>query len=320
MSQVQTPNTNPILDPVWATAEAKRAFKAQLEVARDVCDYGSKLLMRVFSTGEQGVGGVVVLGLFRQFLAMLDTAVLGLENGAVYGTEPSLRAALEASWSLEWLLRCGGDHERRCFYVATVRDRRSWNRAVIKGTREHAALRKSGRHAAAVLKSAQKYVSAAREDLKEIRKLLQRTKYRKINAQFAKREKHYRPGRTVPWYELTRAKSPRMMARQLDREDEHAAMYRSYSATTHGAKLKPHMTVSNGLVTVEPIRLPNNEWGSTFVFAMGLAFKTYQVLIRSTRPDEEERFNNIYKERWQQAFINVPRVTVSVSSGPYGAN
>lgn len=320
MVRIEIPNTNPVLDPGWAVAQTKRAFTAQLEVARGMCDYGSDLLRRVFETSEKNFGDLIALVLFRQFLAMFDTVVIGLENGAAYGAEPSLRAALEASWSLEWLLTKGSDHDRRCFYVADIRNRRLWNRAFIKGTREYAAFRQSGSNAAQILEASGHLVSGARADLKRMSRFLQRPSYRAINAEFAKREKKYRAARTVPWYQVSKARSPRMMAKQLGREDEYWALYQNYSGTTHGAKVRPHVGISGDRVTVEPIRLPDNQWGSTFTFAIALALKTYRVFVRSSRPDEEERFDLTYIERWRNAFLNVPSVTVDVATGPYGAD
>ncbi len=170
----QAPNVNRILDPSWAKAETERIFGQQLEAARDVCDWGSNLYMRIFDNHEpKDVGSLVILMLFRQVLAMLDATVIHLENGAVYAGQAPLRSMLEASWSLEWLLEKGTDFDRRCWYVAFMRAQRAWHRTMIKGTREYWAFRKTGQRAAGV----QDEMTPAddkqnRADLREINRIL----------------------------------------------------------------------------------------------------------------------------------------------------
>ncbi len=106
------------------------------------------------------------------------------------------------------------------------------------------------------------------------------------------------------------------MARDLGREDEYLGLYRPLSGTAHGSKAQEHISVfAGGLVRVEPIRSPV-KFRPVFGLALGVAFRTYHVMVLECRPGEIDNYNRTYKERWRSPYFNVPEVTVVEEESP----
>lgn len=101
-------------------ADVKEHLSPWLDLLRDLSNYGSNLIPRCFSSSARELKDAVVLGtLLRQIVTMLDGVEVLLSNGAPYTAQLQLRALLEASIYIEWILESDGDKKVPIIMFAT---------------------------------------------------------------------------------------------------------------------------------------------------------------------------------------------------------
>lgn len=307
---IEVPNTDPVLDPAYAKAEARRHFEEQLVVARSMTDYGSQLLKRLFVTSSRGaVPDLISIGLLlRQGLTALDGAVLCMEHGAIDSGHAHARSLLEADLYLEWVLTNGKERWGRQLYVANLRQEREWNRRVIPGTVEQLQLehawRTSWQHGPTTSPDT---VRTANDRVKEIDELLDTDPYREINGWFdtARGKRPYEPD----WYKPgpNAPKSIADIADKLSRRAEYLVLYKVFSYHSHGTRTSTAFSVkSEGLVTIEPVRALV-DFPFLFSIVTGLALRLYQRLLVHYRPSELESFSRTYVSQWRDR-LDAPTV------------
>ena len=70
---MQETEFRPLMDRENVVADCKRAYGAQLEMLRDLVNYGTNLIPRCFTTSDKELKDAVIIGvLLRQVVAMLD--------------------------------------------------------------------------------------------------------------------------------------------------------------------------------------------------------------------------------------------------------
>jgi hypothetical protein len=127
-----------VLDPAYGREIVDRHLRPHVEAAREVVAYGADLLLRCFFSMDRTIGNVMVIGvLFRQAVAALDAFVLCLENGAVDAAEVHSRGALEASLSIDWVLKQGKEEWGRRSWIYSLRQNLQWVRKLIPGRPEY---------------------------------------------------------------------------------------------------------------------------------------------------------------------------------------
>lgn len=311
MSVIQPAQTNLVLDPAFAKAETERAFGPQIKIAREIVGESVALFQRAFSSSKRDLSDLVVIGvLYRQVVAMFDSAVLNLENGACYAALVPIRAMWEAGLSIEWMLKRGKDQYARQFYVAFVRSQRSWASNLIPGSPEHAALQEARRLSGkqpATDPPAEK-VASARETVSGADEILASDKNRDINAKFE--NLNLKAGRDAAWTKPDPG-SIYGLAKELGHLDEYQELYRFLSYPTHGGLMNTHLEFKGVDVNIEHIRSPED---FTIAFNLGVTFglRSYLQIQDEYRRGEAADFGKRYIERWQQAFRNVPGITIPI--------
>ena len=321
MVDIQPVQQNLILDAAYGKAVVDRYLRTQIDVASDVREYGSLLVVRAFESSPKGLREIVAIPvLLRHVLAMFDATLLCLENGAVYASDVPLRAMLEGNLALAWLTKVGTELELRVFYVATLRAERSWVKQLIPGTPEFAAAHRLDAGSRGTLSHATpKMIEEARDRMREITAFLARRSWRDTNSRFCftsrGKKRKLRPGRDLPWYKVGRPGSYRTMAKDLGREDEAHNLYRSLSYTTHALRIKAQAALDGNVVRFEPIRGVEG-FKQAFTMALNLAFGTYRRILEDYRPDEVERFSQVYVDRWRAAFMSIPDIHIETEDAP----
>ena len=313
----ETPNTDPILDPRYGAAEAKRHFSTQLAVARDMADYGAQLLKRVFATcGRDKIEDLVVIAaLFRQALVSFDACVLCLENGAVDASNVHARGLLETDLYLEWILTQGKERWGRQLYVANLRQERDWDRRVIPGTAENAIFASAWRDTIGKPFVVDPVIEAgARKQEAAINAILEKPAYHAINTSFDKARgtrpyepEWYKPGPDAP-------RSIAHIADMLGRKAHYATLYSVFSGHVHGTRTKNGFCVDeDGMVVIEPVRSVA-DISSTFSPTVAIWRGLCRRIIHHYRPDEAQAFALKYENDWKSrlSFPEIKEATVPV--------
>ena len=308
MSLIQPAQTNLLLDPTYAKAETERIFQPQLTMAREFVEESSRLLLRAFAASKRDMTDLILIGvLYRQVVAMFDSAVLNLENGACYASLVPIRGMWEAGIALEWMLLRGKEHYARQYFVAFLRAQRSWASNLILGTPERAvsdgARLKSGKEP---FNPAPERIASAREAVESVNYLLAQDIYRDIEAEFEKKKKG--PDRDVEWHHPDPG-SIYKVAEGLGRLDEYKQIYRYLSYPTHGGLLNTHLEMQEGGAVIEHVRSADT-FPRAFEFAICFALRSYLHILDEYRPAEHADFAKRYLERWRQQFHNIPEVVI----------
>jgi hypothetical protein len=286
---IEFPNTDPILDPAYAKAEARRHFANQITVARAITDYGAQLLKRLFITvGRGALPDLIAIGLLlRQGIAALDGAVLCMEHGAIGVGHIHARSLFEADLYLQWVLTHDTERWGRQLYVANLRQEREWARRLVPGTIEQHELTQAWQVAWQRTPSeSPDIVNTARERIEEVDELLTSDPYQEINGWFdvARNKRPYDPDWFKPGPNAPTSISN--MASRLDRQAEYLVLYKVFSYHVHGTRTSTAFSVkSDGLVTIQPVRALV-EFPFLFSIVTGLALRLYSRLLTRYRPDE----------------------------------
>jgi hypothetical protein len=312
-----TPLTT-ILDRDEPVQNVRDHFGAQLEVMRDVVNYGSNLIPRCFESSSKGVGDVVVIvALLKQVVTMLDGVELHVS--AVLASHVSLRALYETHLYVSWMLRSDTDTRARHYYVWNLRQRRKWDNRVIPGTTEHADFQHALQHLPIFQsaspndqQSVQRFQHKATEDVAQIDQLLNSPSYKAINDGF---DNYWNHSYDPPWHAPCGVQSIRQLAEELDLLHEYEVLYSSLSSVTHSSCFKQHVAVQADSIVFEPIRyLESIDFVLNLAFS--ISFRVYREVLQFYRPGEVENFNRKYIEEWREAFTTIRRVSYDATIPP----
>lgn len=302
-------NTDPLLDPVYATAQARALFPEQLMAAVDLIDYGKLLIKRLMHVAVKEVDDVVIVcGLLRQVVLSLDAWHALVSVGAVQAGRPHIRGAFESSLYVEWILVSGKQRWARQLYVGSLRRLRVACRRLIPGTSEQLdfSIAWMAKWGTTYAPASDAITNAIAQDT-DLTTLLASARFAAIDADFRTASKRREPH----WYAVGAGAVPSIsaMAAALNRKAEYIGIYGPLSVATHGSDPVLHINVEkDGGVSVEPIRNPV-KLGADFTLLVGMVLTTYRRLLQEYRPDEAAGFNTHYIDKWRPAFLSPPQVT-----------
>jgi hypothetical protein len=311
---IEVPNTDPVLDPPYASHLARTHFRTQLEVGREIADYWSQLLKRAIAEASKGEVQdlVLVAGYIRNGLVAFDGCLVCLDAGAVAGAHISLRALWEAELNTKWILHAGKERWGKQAYVADLRRERDWYRRVIPGTDENARYVGAWKdtfdtspptHAA--------LLAEAPGRVQEIDGLLVSSSYKKINSWFdaMRGPKPYEPD----WYKPgpDAPTSIGDIATKLDRSAEYMLLYNLLSHYAHSSRPSAGFTVKEGgRVGIEPVRA-FKDFSFAFRMATSLAMRFLHIATDEYRSGEKASLAAQYASRWRSR-LPVPEVVENV--------
>lgn len=301
-----------LLDRTKATSDASRAFKKQLQLLRDIVNYGTNLIPRSFSSSAKELKDLVVIPiLLRQVVAMLDAIEVLLSAGIVYSAGLQARALFEASAYVEWILQSDAAKKATFYYVHDVRKQRLWALRLqpqspeAEQFAEIAPDLQSLRDADAI--------AAARQSLMEIDENLSQPRFADANAAFdTLKQKNF----DVAWYAPLGVRTFRALVGVLGRTDEYEVFYAWWSGAMHSSGYRQHVRIEEGKVTFNPLRILS-DFEVLFRFSAAVTLRTYRKILETYRSGELQTFNRKYLEKWRGAFMNVPKIKYEVvQTGP----
>lgn len=290
-----------ILNRERGEASAREHYARQLELLRDLANYGSNLLVRAWNTGAQQLQDIVVCGvLLKQVVAMIDAVEVLLTAGCSHAAFLPARAAFEASLYADWIFLGNGERKAMCYVVRNYRDERLWASRVISGTVEEEAFsRIANTLGVDVHANRPTLAQEAVAHLAEVNRILSQPQLEALDAEFT-RKKGKR--KTDPeWFMLEGVKSIREIADAVGRIAEYEFFYSMGSRVTHTGSYKDHICFSNSAVRLKPIRHVFNT-GMLLDFAVSSCLGTYLAVIRNYRPAELKAFSKKYSEDWREPF------------------
>jgi hypothetical protein len=294
-----------IIDRDEAVKQITNALSPQLEMLRDLVNYGSNLIIRSFNSSDRQLGAIVVCGvLLKQVVAMVDTVEILVRNGQIHGAFLPARAAFEATMYLQWILVSDTDRKATCYMVSNYRKARLWASRSIKGTHEAAAFNEITSALGIDLhKNNPELNKLAEEQLAEVNRILAQSHFKGVDAEFDEIKRKDR-GREPTWHKPVGAKSMRQIAKELGRLPDYEVFYSKGSQVTHSASYKDHLRFSDGTVHFIPVRSAEG-LRELLISIMGSAISTYRAVLGYYRPAELSAFGRKYLEDWQSSVLAV---------------
>lgn len=296
-----------LLNRADTIADAKRIFSAQLDVMVDLTNYGTNLIPRAYNSSQKDLKDVVLIAiLLRQVVAMLDAIEVLASAGAIYAAELQARALFEASVYMEWMLKGNTEKKANYYYVHNLRRIRRWALRMQSGTPEATSLAPDFASLPAFRNPAA--IQEAQKTVNQANRILSRPEFKDINQAFdmcSKRPEKY----DVGWYTPLGKRTIGAVIADLGKSAEYTVFYAAGSEATHASSYAQHVQFGEGIITFEGIRqLPKFE--SLFRFSVTNTLRSYRMILAEYRPGElTGAFRRKYEENWQQAFVNVPKVT-----------
>lgn len=295
-----------LLDRADAVLEAQPLIDAACPLIREVVDHATWAFTRTLRAADSDrVGGenedVAAYVLYRHLIELADAAEVLFAQASVEGSVPVLRAAFEASLSLDYILQSREAYRQRslCWMVGNIEGRLRGYERVQKGAREGDALRAA---------YATEFSSRALElelpnvqgRIDRLRPVLRRPELADIADDFESRTKGRR--RIPEWFTLMDGpKNRRRLAAAVGREAEYLNFYSLWSGFSHAADSTPYIRVGRaaGEVAFLGLRAPANMPNRAFMIVF-YVLRATRKMIGHFRPGEslEAWYLREVKDRW----------------------
>jgi hypothetical protein len=242
----------PLLDRDAVIADVRSAYAAQLELLKEVTNYGTNLIPRSFGSSEKALKDVIVIGtLLRQVVAMLDAVEVLTSNGAVYAAGLQARTLFEASAYLEWILKQESEKRAYYYHVHNLRRDRRWALRMQPGSPEANAIPAAVRDLSTFKDPST--LQQSKETVDRINVILAQPEFVEINKAFDKCAPD--PAKfDRPWHYPLGKRSIGAVISDLGRTDEYTVFYATWSEVTHSSHHGKHVTFGDGIVTFKTIR------------------------------------------------------------------
>ena len=293
-----------LLDDEGATTFASEQLKPWTNLLRDLANYGSNLIPRVYTSSGKTLGDVVLIGtLLRQLVAMIDAIEILLGRSAVHAATLQLRAMFEASVYIDWML--AGDRENKAvyYYVHNLLRGRVWAMRVQSDTAESSSFREVMNG----LPLDETLGEEGKNQVREIDRVLAQARFAAVHDDFQNWEKqsHRKPS----WYSPLGVTNLRNMARKVNKEPLYVFLYGPGSEVMHASNYAQHVQIKGQKITFYSIRHPKDFSNKVRLTAM-IAIDIFMKMLHEYREGECPRFGRKYVEKWQQAFMNIPELKI----------
>lgn len=282
-------------------------FRESLELLQEVTNYGSNLIPRCYVSSGKSLPDVVILGgLLKQAVAMLDAVEILVSKGAIFAANVPARSLLEVYIYINWILDSDTDKRARQYYVRHLRQERQWDRRLISGTDENSKFTKVLQNLS--LMGDPSYASKLEQKAKKqelaINSILANGDYKDINAEFDRIKKR---DHDQHWYSPWGPSSIRDMANRLQLDSEYTVLYSQFSDVTHSTAFKKHIGFDGEAAIFEPVRHLKGI-KTLLSVVISLAIKIYRSILTKYRPGELSNFNRKYQEEWRERFRTIKTV------------
>lgn len=290
-------------------------FPSQLDLLKQLTDYGSHLVLNSFHAGEANPTSAIICGsMLKHVVVMLDACEVLLRSGSIYAANIPARSAFEASVHVQWMLEGDTENRVRHYTVAELRRDLNWARRAAKGTVENESFVKMMGTLDADVHKAQPQLSGdAHARVPIIEELLANKHLAPVNLAFDLLKKKRKRPHEPHWYEVLGVNSIRQIAKLLNLLPDYELMYTSASEVVHAGSFRAHIEILSDRAVVKPIR--DTQGASVLIqHVLGTAVRIYRVVTAHYLPGELNKFYQTYLEEWRDAFLNVPNVEVATVS------
>lgn len=301
----ETPHQT-LLNRETTRVQISKNFGPQLDVLRDVVDYGSNLIFRAFASSERDMVAIVTCFVFlKQIVAMTDSIEVLLKEGAGHACHLPVRSAFEASLYLHYIVE--GDSAKRAYryYAANLREQANWAKKLTPGTPESEQLQALQESVGISTPFPSEVLEAATASLEEVERILRQPHLATAEAELAAAKK--RGNRHPSWYSMEGHTTLRKLAIHLSQLVEYETFYARGSQVIHTGSYRDHVRFVDQEIQVHPIRHVMDFTGvMQAVFAVTVA--TYRRVIVRYRSGEIDAFTTKYRNDWQKVFMELPTV------------
>ena len=292
-----------------------------IKFMQDLANYGSHLILRCYSSSQQDIEDVVLVGsLLKHVVAMFDGIIVLLNEGATLPAELAVRSMFEARISAEWILKKDTQQRAKQFVVWHWRRELGWIRAAIKGTDEY--LRRE-KWFTSTLKPRfnaawNAHEPEAEKEEKKVQVLLNSADFKSINDEFdrlkvpknGRRRKH-----DVNWYSLfSGPENFGNLCRQLGLHGHYDVLYNRTSKVAHATTFMQMVTHDKDSLIFESIRNPKDMQG-IILYGVSEAIFAYKLFLSKYRFGELPAFQRRYINEWQKPFFSVPKIEIVRGKG-----
>jgi hypothetical protein len=218
-----------------------------------------------------------------------------------------LRALLEASWGIEWMLK--DDTERRAnqFYVLDIRERIALNESFVPGTKAFELMKGDvpveQQRELGINEEAE---TVSRANIRKNRDHLDEYPDLKVIDEEVSRQTR-RVG-LIRWFTLFGGPQDYTdLARKLGHGDEYRLVYRNLNDAVHGSNIQSHVSIETAGVAMIPAIRGLEEFGDVLQFTWIAGYRITRLMIEHYRSGELQSFISRFfpggKERW-----NLPNV------------
>lgn len=292
-----------ILDRDIPPVLARQHFGSQLELLRDLANYGSNLIIRSFHSSPKKLADLIACGvLLKQLVTMVDSVEVLVSAGCGLTAHLPARTAFEASLYLDWIFK--EDSERRAtrYLVANYRQERLWASRAIRGTAEASAMEEATAGLGLDIHAKRPTLSTdAATYLAEVNRVLSQPELATIDQEFEE-AKRKNPRRKLEWYSFDGITSIRQMARKMKRLAEYQFFYSRGAEISHSARYKDHIEFRSNQVHFIEIR-QLTEARAAINFISSDCIRTYRKFLERYRPGEIPAFQKKYLEDWRESYM-----------------
>lgn len=299
-----------------SVAAAAVQLSPQLSLMEQVVNYGTQLIPRAWTTSAKGLSdSVLIFHLLRKVVLHLDTIHINLSAGACMGAMPSLRAMLEVSVLIDWLLLSDIEQKASFLFIAAWRREKAAAEALIPGSSGYQALVQDlGPDGLA------EYATAAQSKASSIQNMGQHAVLGPIYQMFEDVSKA--KGKEPVWTDVYEAhrqtasgnppKSPkklpslqiRTIFKEAGRLRDYRLIYGHLSEEGHGSALLSSLEIEGGTSFQVPNIRDWSKFPEVFRFALSFAIRSYQSVLKHYRPGEaHDNFRHKYTNEWSNVFM-----------------
>ena len=289
-------------------------FSNQINLLRDLVNYGSNLIPRVFVSSNRKISDTIIIGvLLKQIITMADGVEILISNAAVHSAFILARAAYESSIYIEWILKSDTEKKTKYYYVSSIRNELIWLLRSIEGTEENEKFKMvKDQFDLRIFKDFKNIEDEAKNRVSQINNYLMKEDLKEINDHFEKLKNQNRQRREPNWYKPLNVNSIRQISKEVNRLVEYEIFYGQGSRKSHTGSYRDHLIFEKDKFRFKPIR--NNEDIDTLLnFLITIIFKSYRAILSRYRREELLNFRKKYLESWQQAFMNIKKVKYTYS-------
>ncbi|SOD02526.1 hypothetical protein SAMN05216486_1045 [bacterium JGI 053] len=301
-----------VLDRHYAEETSETVYGKSLDLIKELIDEGTNLQVRALVSSPREIPDVVLLGvLYRRSLQLLDSIEILLRSGQGYGARIMLRALLEASWGIEWMLKADTERRAKQFYVIDIRERIELNESFVPGTKAFASMKLDvpieQQRELGIDEEAE---AISRANIKKNREHLE--EYPDLNLIDGEVSRQKKRVGLLRWFTLFGGPQDYAdLARKLGHADEYRLVYRSLNDAVHGSNVQSHVSIETRGVAVIPTIRGLEEFGDVLEFTWIAGFRITQLMIEHYRPGEMRsfllRFFPRGKARWNPPNVEFHR-------------